>query len=538
MLLLGMALLAQVANARVFATSAVELNFTYETNFISLLKTADLEKLSEAKVQKLVETQVADHAFHIFGLFQSPELAKSLGIKHEYVGGTGALRLPLKYSGIRTKPSALRPEFLEIKYSARGRMLVHRKAAASWLDGAGVKGTVRANGETADVVLPMLADLPAVYETKGLEPGETPDFYTAKKWKKCTDKDLDSPLEFSYFYDPFLDNGICTALARPPLARDVHLQVSWAEKTPEPESLPARLDELRGDNQNGGLYTLYFLEGFDEAPKRGGKSYKRDDSYKIWAGINSDLVKKYGFNESCDKNEFENWLGGDRRHLNRQLPVCLNAGESKFQILKTYTREMRRPDGSVIKVIVRNLLIATDLDWDKPRPRRTFPKFWKEAWENGDFVEFGGHTGGDNLDPANLAKVFSRADVEDIDFDPRKRQFAFIDACSSYAYYLEPYSRSKAARYNTQLMSYGMPSYFYTALDVSRVLMEMLFAPEEEIAGADWQTVLGRMERGLAWGVFKDESNSTSPAEFNQWYGQARAQGDLPTYLLNIGMVH
>lgn len=82
-------------------------------------------------------------------------------------------------------------------------------------------------------------------------------------------------------------------------------------------------------------------------------------------------------------------------------------------------------------IVVRSALFDTTNDVSST-PLLSFPKFWKEAWENGDFIYYGGHSGdGASLNISSMINNLERADIGAIGFNNKKTQIAFIDACSS-----------------------------------------------------------------------------------------------------------
>lgn len=409
------------AIAAVISPSAMEVDFKYTATYLSNTSPEELQS------QDALASDAEFHAKHLFGILQSAELTAKYGIDFDLISGLGSPRMPLEITIKNTAPVG---ERLEITYNVKGRMLVHKKAGKKWL-------------KDTKVTLPLLYDLPSVYDQAQY----------SEKWRNCTDEHYWTEVDFWYFYDPFRED--CTALSKTPLAKKVDISVEPVitnEEWLSSRNMP--LDEIRGDNGNGDLFTIYVIHGFAESFKD-----PKDDNRVLFKKLQKEL-EKLGFETKVDR-------------------------ESSDRVLQTYTKKI----GSM-NVRIRHLLAETGFDGE----RKTFATFWKEAVEEGDVILYGGHSGsGGNLSLDNLNWVLSKSDGSEINFNNEKRQIIFLDSCSSYAYYLEPY-RTEKARARITMITYGLPSYFANAGTVLSVLLNTVLDPS---SNPKWIDLLTEMEEAL-----------------------------------------
>lgn len=230
--------------AKVYAPSAVEVEFSYQTTF----RAKDFDTAAD--------DLAAFHVSHLFGLMSMPENVAHFGLDHETVGGLGAPRWPLKMRIISDKiqTQGKRTRVREIKYSVQGKMLLHKQAAQKILR-AGV----------VEFVMP--AQLYDIYD------------------KNCTDADYYDETDYWYYYDIYREG--CEYLQEEPYGKVVDLQVKeivtpWSDLDP-------RFDLLRGNNGNGHVFEIYIVHGFYEDPRdqrdiarrdfRGLRKYFRDAGF-------------------------------------------------------------------------------------------------------------------------------------------------------------------------------------------------------------------------------------------------------------------
>jgi hypothetical protein len=405
-----------------------------------------------------------EHAYHLYGVFQSPYYLDKKGHPAEVsIGFSGTMTPTI----VEAQAFIIEGDpYIWVEYRGAGKTVLHRRVANDWFG----------NKNEVAVTLPLIKDLTAIYKD-----GMTG--YKSAKWKDCTDKFFNDPDSFSYFYDPFY----CPELGSEPIAEDVTFEL---RKLPEPENTALPLSDLRAGNYNGRLVTLYFVHGFDEIPEppKGGDimdGIRKDAGYKLYQNLENVLLRDYGFTKVQGLAEFREFLGSEFNNINLIREVSLEH-PSQYRFFRTY---VRRDRGGRIWV-VRSGLFPSDNDGALV----TFPTFWKEAWENGDVLYYGGHSGdGSALSIRNMLDNLRNSKLsvtKNIRFNQGKTQIAFFDACSSYAHFQQMYADLKPN--NLHILSYALPSLFHTAVATERVLLETVFSAPEDL---HWMEFLEEVEK-------------------------------------------
>ena len=265
---------------------------------------------------------------------------------------------------------------------------------------------------------------------------------------QCTDPDEGRGALFWYFYDPFQKG--CEHLLQAPLARPVRLGIGALPEAPQ--DLEARLDLLRGDNGNGDLFQVTTISGFSDSGK------KSDDGRVAYLEMNQ-WFRDHGFHEEVIQ-----------RYQDRPI----------YQ----YEKTLKRHDGSRVQLRVTRLLADTSLETKSA----TFAKFFKTAVKEADVVIYSGHSG--------AGVEFSLAAIEEragpLEFDPRKQQLFFFDACSGYEYYLD-FFRGRKDPGTLAVMTYGLSSLFGYENGTDRALFKHLFDVNDE--HPQWLEIMNDMER-------------------------------------------
>lgn len=398
---------AYEASAQVFGPSVEERTFSLEARFISKSKRKS-DWNSEA------DTQLS----HLFGVFHSPKMIRRFRLDPDFVGGIGAPQLPISKSNF---VASKRPDGrYSITYKANGKVLLHEKVARA-LETSGM----------LEVPLPV----------------EMESFYL----KKCTDTHYSSFGDFWYFYDPF-KNG-CESLSRPPLAETFVLNLGPSVE--RKLDMDVRLDLLRGANDNGDVFRVDVIHGFESSSRN-----RRDDG-------------------RINFNAFQKWLKSEGFSLD-QAQAYVN------RPLNFWTKEITLRSGKVLQVEIRSLLVETAIG----SRTRSFAKFIKEAVENADVIYYAGHSGlGGNLDIPSL-----ESKVGGFRFASQKRQVFFFESCSSYSYYLDPF-RSEKTRKKIDIITNGLSSYFDTGNAMLTNFLASLLDPS--IEDTTWDKVLGLIEKDL-----------------------------------------
>ena len=480
------------AHARTLSSSGEEVEYRYEASFRSLLRTA-------SPTPQEIKDAVEFHAEHVFGVFHSPEYAAPFGYPAELTEGFAGSQLPQT----ENPQPFLKPgdPYLWIHYRARARMIVLKPVLEKWLGPA----------RSASVTLPLLVDLPAIYL-------DDLSAYRDRTWLRCTDTANSKPADFSYFYNPYR----CPELGKAPLAvaTEYHLtRIGPAASAPD-EKLP--LEILQSDNGNGPLVTFYLTFGFDHLPPNPSRRrIHQDVSWKLYQSLGKYLTETQGFTEMQSASTFRDFLGEDAEHLDLQTPVTLtHDGQRRY-----FSTFAKKSDGKLW--IVRAALFDTTNEL-KSNPLRSFPKFWKEAWENGDFVYFSGHSGdGKSIQLGNLLKNLEKIDTDTIHFKRGKTQIAFFDSCSSYAYYQLPYAEKNPE--GLSVVTFGLVSLFHLSEATLRAMLGTLLRPAH--SDETWLGTLREIEKQELkphMAALHDEP------ERSRRYEAYLRQGLYPSLLLNV----
>lgn len=269
--------------------------------------------------------------------------------------------------------------------------------------------------------------------------------------KKCTDSHYDTEGDYWYFWNPFRSG--CEMLQKAPFSNPVKIQIK--DVTDKPKEIDTRLDLLRGDNQNGKDFVIYSVIGFAESgsdPKDDGKA-----NFKTLI----DYLKA---------NEF------------KRIPSLFNNSARQLSFEKTVTDSR----GKEIRIVMHTLLANTDID----SRSKAFAKFFKQAFEEGDVVFYGGHSGlGGNLDLDSLQEKAGGK----FQLNEKKRQLYFIDSCSSYSYYLDSFRQLKSLS-KLDIITNALSSYFETGPLVLQQFLDTLTDPDKN---PSWEKFLEDLEEPL-----------------------------------------
>ncbi len=394
------------SKAQIIGPSVTEVKYNYTATF----------EIPVGAEEKSDDERAHLHASHLFGLFHTPALVSQMGLP-EGAGGIGAPRSQMK---IKILSSVVVGGIVKVKYFNSGKMLLHKTAAKKLL---------------ADGIfeVPMPTNPYLIYD------------------QKCTDEHYDSFGDYWYFYDIFKDG--CQYLSKAPYAQNVKISIKSSEYSKMQQT--AQLPQLRGNNGNGDLFSVYVIHGFESDPK------DKEDSGRI---------NYEEFNEYLRQNNFAE----DRVKSNRNSKLLV------------YTKDINLDNGKTIKVEIKHLLVATEID----SRSKVFAKFFKEAVETADVIIYGGHSGlGGNLDIPLLQEKAGQ-----FQFNAKKKQIFFFDSCSSYSYYLEHFAVEKT-KAKIDIVSYGLSSYFYTSNNVLSRFMDQLLS--EKSTDVLWSDVLSTMENEL-----------------------------------------
>lgn len=442
------------SQAQTLSYSGQEISYSFETEF----RTPSEESLT--KSESLEQANL--HADHLFGIFHSPEYASRFGIPEDLNDGYAGTEYP-EVSEVKTFRQD-GDSHIWIKYKAQAKALVRKEVLNGWI-GQAKEGTI---------TLPLLRDLSQIY---------TEDYadYTKSKWSKCTDSHYSTPIDFYYFYNPFL----CTELSEPPLASNVNFQIQLNHQSSNEGAL-IPTQKIHGDNGNGKLVNLYFAFGYNENPEAGSdpRVIHRDAGWKLFSSIGNNLKEFYGFKKIESEAELSEILGKDRKEIDLLTPVNMDSN-SKRIYFSTYVKF----DGDLI--YVARLGLFNTSNEDSYRPLKSFPKFWKEAWENADFIYYGGHSGdGVSLSFDTLMSIYSKIDLDSIRFKRKKTQIVFLDACSSYAHYKNTYVAKHPE--NLFLISHGLTTPFHLAKPMLDTMIPMLLQDQQE---PSWLYLLEEVEK-------------------------------------------
>lgn len=226
-------------SAQVIAPSAEEVEYSYTAEF----------RTSRSQAQDL-DGLAYFHASHIFGLLHTSQITKAHQMNYDKIEGIGA---PRAQFNIRIQNTYLDSSGkLAIKYSAKGKMLLHHNAAKLILSRGGLN-------------LPLPADPDDIYN------------------KNCTDDYYNSSEDYWYFYDVF--RAGCSYLSKEPYALLIPVRV-WKKVAKKTEQ-NLKLSALRGNNQNGQTFSIYVIHGYAESVHS-----PNDDGRALFKELNEELLKQ------------------------------------------------------------------------------------------------------------------------------------------------------------------------------------------------------------------------------------------------------
>ncbi len=445
-----------LGQAVTISSSGREVEYSFKTSFRSVKRG---ERLTPGEAKEAARF----HASHLFGLFHSPEVAAENGYPSELIEGFAGTKRP-EVSDSESFKVAGDP-YLWVKYHGHGTLILHKLVLRNWLRGA----------DEGTVILPLLKDLPAIYSDdlsqyrvrSGAKQSDS-------KWAHCTDKHYWQSVDFHYFYTPYK----CEELRTEPVAAVVKFQLKVAPLSTKATAGRFPSDKIYAANENGRLVTFYFASGFDEPDA---EKIRQDSGWKSFAYIEKLLVTKYGFRKMKGAQDLRQTLGTYRDQLSLQTPVQM-VHDSQRRYFSTF---VKKEGGRIL--VARSGLFNTEFE-RTGSPRRSFPKYWKEAWENGDVIFFGGHSGdGESLNLNNLLGTLESSELDGIMFNTRKTQVAIFDSCSSYAWYQDIY----ASRHEgLHLITFGLVSLFHLA----KATLEEFIAIAMEEKSPTWENALARIE--------------------------------------------
>ena len=124
-----------------------------------------------------------------------------------------------------------------------------------------------------------------------------------------------------------------------------------------------------------------------------------------------------------------------------------------------------------------------------------------------------------------MLETIDQSGLDKIKFSNSKTQVAFFDSCSSYAHYVDMYSKKK--KNNLHIMSYGSVSLFEAAPNTMGTLLDVLVSPQAK--EVPWKKVLHKIEvshlepvLGLIY--------SDPDAQLSRY----KSRGLIPSFLLNV----
>lgn len=487
-LIIGL-LIAGPTSATVISNSGVEVEYTYTTEFRTMVPATEMHKVNALKLANM-------HAEHIFGVFQSTDFAEKNGFPAELTEGWAGSKHSNVTRAVKFKKSG--DDNLWIDYTVKTNAIILNKVAEK----------IFSHNTEATIPLPLLLDLPRVY---------TPDMmgYQSDDFKRCTDPHYETPDNFYYFYNPFR----CPELGKNPIGQMVDVTFKKIKNSDNAQKkLP--LEKLRADNKNGRLFVFYFTYGYAEylsSPE----DIKRDAGWRLFNSLSKTLTNKYKFTEVESTAQLREALGKEMRHLKLYTLPSLNHPLQK-RFLRTHVLR-----GDDVTIVVRSGLFPTDNE-KLADPLITFPKFWKEAWENGDFIYYGGHSDdGRSLLVDTMLANLGTVDIKEIHFNNAKEQIAFFDSCSSYAHFVKMYADRKPQ--NLSVISYGLVSLFHLADSTVQSLLEVLITGDSQ--NTLWQDTLQKIEKES---LYPHVKYMYDRRDFDEVYKDFSSKGLYPSYLLNV----
>ncbi len=394
------------STAQIISPNGTEVNFSYTASFE--IPTTARENTDEKRMKL--------HASYMFGIFQSPTFIRQLGLDPELSAGIGAPRAQTQFTILSSEQVS---DKIKISYTAASKMILHKDVARAIL-------------KIGYLDLPLPVDPYAIYDVT------------------CTDEHYTLFSDFWYFYDPFRSG--CERLSQPPMAVNTRLTITPV--VVKKMDLTPKLPYLRGDNDNGDLFSIYVIHGYAE------KNVAGDEGRMSFKELNQHLLDN-GFTET-------------REHQSKVIPMYI------------YRKEIRLDNGKKIKVQLKHLLVETSIN----SRSKTFALFFKEAVAKADVIYYGGHSGlGGSLDIPSLEEK-----AGPFKFNPKKKQIFFFESCASYSYYLEHFGNEKT-KAKIDIITNGLASYFHTSHAVlTTFLWHMLSENSKDVT---WSKILGDMESAL-----------------------------------------
>jgi hypothetical protein len=481
------------------SNSGEEVNYSYKVTFRSLLQ-------QKEGSQTAVKDAATFHASHLFGLFHSPEVSEKSGYYPELIEGFAGTKSP-QIVQVSSERRAGDP-YLWVTYEAQSSMILLKSVAKKWLKSS-MTGTTK---------LPLLIDLPKSYLDDQSD-------YRDQKWTKCTDDHYNTTVDFSYFYTPYK----CRELRTKPIAQSVTFNVTRLRSPNDQDTTAVPLAKLRGDNGNGKIMTLYFVSGFNDHLNSSSskEEIERDFGFKSYALIEKLLVKRMGFTSMDDKDQLRSVIGSDIEKIDLLNPVQLSRYDQR-RFFSTYVKQM-----GDTTVVVRSALFSTELHVED-YASRSFPRFWKEAWENADFIYYGGHSGdGFPFDIRNLNSALKEFDLSTIRFKKSKSQIAVFDSCSSFAQYQPPYTAKNPA--NLHLVSMGLVSLFHLGPATVEQLLALVLSPSDT-ADPKWADALRTIEQSQLPLHVKFYYGQYKAAEEQKILADFKKSGQAPTSLMSVSV--
>lgn len=406
----------QVCVAQIISPTAVEVQFSYVATFKFPISAKELKPDAVAvyKQQTTDTDRALYHAQHMFGLLSSPELMENYGINANHSGGIGA---PQAQMNVKILSSTLVADQIQIQYRNTGKMILNKTAANKILKRGYIK-------------LPLPINIFTIYK------------------KECTDQHYDTLSDYWYFYNPYRIG--CEVLQQSPLAEEVRIEIK--PDVLKKMDLTPKLPQLRGDNGNGDLLSIYVAHGFAVDAKG-----KEDEG----------RINFIEFNAFLENKNF----------------ILTKQKSGTAVPLYIYRKDILLDNGKILKIEVRHMLANTGIETKS----YAFGQFFKEAAEKADVFLYGGHSGlGGNLDIPSL-----EAKVGHIKFNPNKKQIYYFESCSSYSYYLQHFAGQKT-KAKIDIITNGLSSYFSTSNAQLVELVKHLITPE--VADVPWVKILSDME--------------------------------------------
>jgi len=480
--------------AQSLSASGTEVSYQYTAEFRSLLSADQFSK-------QQIRFEAEIHAAHLFGLFHSPEKSEKYGIELELNEGFAGTKKPkiTRSEGLKKQNDY----YLWVRYEANGTMLVQNPVLKGWLKHQN-QGTIQ---------LPLLKDMPAIYKNNYNE------YTQPKRWIQCTDSYYRSATDFSYFYNPFR----CSELSREPLARLTPFNIKPTPLSSAVKNTKVPLKQILADNGNGELVTLYFANGFDKVPAASAPiaDIQKDSGWRTFDATSKLLENKYNFVPVKNTKEYHELLKDKATLISLQNPVWMEHDKNRI-----YFRTFIKKHNNVTYIARVGLFNSTNETGT--RAPRSFPKFWKEAWENGDFIYFGGHSGdGQALNINNILSTLDSSDISAIQISQNKTQIVFIDSCSSYDHFQDTYMKLKTQ--NLHFVSYGLVSLFHLASKTIESMLDLLILKFD--TQPTWIEALKHTENKQLEGHVEYSYYKKDQADVLRAFKKAQSH---PAFLLNV----